>query len=60
MRWLMLGVVGLAFTLSGCCSGENQATQTESTATEEECPTGGCCRGVSRAAVLKQSPAHED
>jgi hypothetical protein len=59
MRWLMLGVVGLAFTLSGCCSGENHEPQTESAPTAQECPTGECCSGISRAALLKQSTATE-
>lgn len=59
MRWLMLGVVGLALTLSGCCSGENQTAENESVAAAQECPTGECCSGISRAAILKGNSTSE-
>ena len=59
MRCFMLIIAGLMLTFAGCCSGENQTAETESVSTAQECPTGECCSGISRAALLKQSKAAE-
>jgi hypothetical protein len=57
----MLIFAGLMLAVAGCCSGENQIAETESASTAPECPTGECCSGISRAALLKQSkPAEQN